>query len=466
MLQIIKEFFEQLERNDIPYVHWKSNARLNDFLMGESDLDLLFYPKDRSSVNTILSKINAKKFEALPVNKFNSIEDFLAVDPETAKLIHFHIHYQLEIGEKNVKRYSVDWLEEVLENRIKDLPTNIWITSHEHEILLLIIRESLRIPPLKSVIARNRIILSDKSLSEFLWLKEKSDDVKFLEIINRLFKDQDRVIEKVNYIYKEGLTVNKVCELRNELFEFRKEYQTNSDAKTLFVLIFEKLRGVLNRNLKKLGIIYPSKRTNNRKGTIIVLTGSDGSGKSTSVHIAAEIFGRKTDVVTLYFGLPKPEKSNYPGLVSFIYKLRLKRLWNLYTKKRNLQRALRLREKGIIVICDRFPQSKYPGFMDGPLAATWKSSANMIKRWFSKYEERVFQQIESESIDMVIKLIVDPLTSHNRGELPLQLAKKKTEIVNDLIYPGASEIQEIDAIENGIEDVRIKVVNLIWSKIR
>ena len=394
MLPILKDFFNNLEEHDVRYVHWKSNERLHSFLNGESDLDLLFSPVDRLKVHEILKKINAKKYNALGSKSYENIEDYLAVDDSTGRLIHFHIHFQLDIGEKGVKRYPVPWLKDVLDNRIKDESSNVWITSHEHEILLLIVREALRIPPLKSFLLPKRIHISDKSHNEFEWLKSRCDEEKLSEIINSLFQSNKGSTDVIFKTYNEGLTVENLCQLGNDLSFFRKKIQTTNDISTVVLLVLHRFKKISSSILKRIDIYSPTQRINSRGGSIIVLTGSDGSGKSTTVQNLYTVFSRKIDVVKLYFGTPKPEKSNFPKVVSLIGKLKLKRLHNLYVKKRNLKKALKLKEKGVLVLCDRFPQSIYPGNMDGPLCSDWKNSKNFLKKWFFQFEKQVFQKIE------------------------------------------------------------------------
>ncbi len=53
MLSVINKFFNKLNENGIVYCHWKSNERIENFLEGESDLDLLFYDSDKEKVKKI-----------------------------------------------------------------------------------------------------------------------------------------------------------------------------------------------------------------------------------------------------------------------------------------------------------------------------------------------------------------------------------------------------------------------------
>lgn len=53
MLKTIKDMLEALEINDIQYCHWKSNEHLEPALNGDTDLDMLFLPEQRSIVDKV-----------------------------------------------------------------------------------------------------------------------------------------------------------------------------------------------------------------------------------------------------------------------------------------------------------------------------------------------------------------------------------------------------------------------------
>jgi hypothetical protein len=466
MLHTLHIFFSALEKENIPYVQWKSNERLGEFLTGESDLDILFVPKDKKKTEKVFKKIGAKKFEALPIGKYPNIEDYLVVDPGTGKLIHLHVHYQLDIGETDVKRYPLPWVEVIINNRIQHPDYPVWISSHEHELLLLMIREALRIHPLKVKYFPSRHKIEKKSLSEFRWLKERVSRERYKEAVCHLLKEYPGAAEQVLSMYDHGLSDESVRKLWAELENLRKRYRTTGDAGTTAILLKKRVKHSVHNILKLLNIRLPQKRINPRGGCIVAITGSDGSGKSTTVEKVAAQCQRKMDVATLYLGLPKPEKSRFPGLVKLIYKLRLKRIWNLCVKQRTLKKALRFRQQGMLVICDRFPQAQFPGVMDGPLAEEWLNSKNPLKKGFARYERKVFESMQSEKTDLVIKLQVDAKTSHIRGKLPLQTAALKTKIAEKTAFPGAGKIHTIHTAENGVDEVIKQTMNEIWEAIK
>ena len=203
MLTKITEFFNLLNEKGIVYCQWKSNERLGSFLKGESDLDLLFYKSDQDKIEEIFANIGAKKFEMSQFSKYKNIVDYLQVDERTGKLIHYHVYFKLELGEPNVKQYLIEWSDEILLNRVKHEQYNVWIPSHEHELVLLILREVLRIPYLKMLIIRNsyfKLNFSSKMISEYNWLKKRADKKILLILLNIFLKIVFHLKKFQNYL--------------------------------------------------------------------------------------------------------------------------------------------------------------------------------------------------------------------------------------------------------------------------
>jgi hypothetical protein len=147
MLGSIKTFYETTNSCGIQWCHWKSNASLDTAVDGGTDLDLLFHAKDRLALEQIFEQIGAVKFQAVKEKRYPEIDDFLLVDKDEGILIHFHVHYQLDIGEKNIKSYRLPFVKEIISSRIKHPDIVFWISRPEIELILLIVRQTLRIPP-------------------------------------------------------------------------------------------------------------------------------------------------------------------------------------------------------------------------------------------------------------------------------------------------------------------------------
>ena len=461
MNKIIDSIFQLLDKSKIQYCHWKSNERLGSFLKGNEDLDLLFDHKDKDLVLNLFYDCGARKFDAIPLNKYENIFDYLIVD-NNSNLIHFHLHFGLDIGEKGIKRYRMPFVKSILNTRVRSNPEGVWIIAPEYELLLLILRLALRMPPivfLKYKFFNKRFDIGEKSLNEFKWLTQKVSFKNFESIILEHFDDTKIVREAIN-IYRNGLTDNGILKLRSAIEVKRRLWMTKKDNYVNLKFFLGRLK---NHPIFKINQSFPVKRINESNGKTIVILGSDGAGKSTLVKNLQNVFSRKIDISCLYMGLPKPSKSENPLLAIFFRRIGLFPLWNLIIKKRNINKAHKFSSAGMLVIFDRFPQYYYKGIMDGPLMHKWSDSYNPVKRIISKIESNLFYKMSLTKIDLVIKLIVDSKTSAKRGQHSIKLAKVKTEIMNNLDCNNARKTIEFNATKMCEKQVLSHASSEIWK---
>lgn len=465
MLASVQRIFETFSDNGILYCHWKSNERLPIFVSGESDLDLLFLPSDKEMVDYIFKTCGAKQFCALPKGKYPNIFDYLIIDDETGNLVHFHVHFGLDIGEKNVKRFAIPWSNDVLKHRVVDERVKVWRSSAEHELLLLILRESLRHPISKrliNAITFRKAKIAEQVLNEFSWLKKRANSRRFDDLVGNFFSEKG-VRDQIERIFNDGISYPALITLSSEMRCFKKNATMGEMSANLLFLV-----RLLNARLSwvKSLLNRPARRVNLRGGTLAVFVGSDGAGKSTVIAGIAKELARKVDCKTFYLGLPKP-KSKSERIIHFgLRKVGLWPLYNLLYKASTLRRARKFSQRGGVALCDRFPQSDFDGIMDGPLLSKWRVKSSYFKRTVASLEHRAFKKIQSHSIDLLVKLNIDALTSSERGALPLETAKKKVKVVRDVSFLGASEVCEIDAAANGIDDVTRLAIAAVWKRVK
>src|SRR6266508_3511029 len=79
-----------------------------------------------------------------------------------------------------------------------------------------------------------------------------------------------------------------------------------------------------------------------------------------------------------------------------------------FEKRAKLRRMIRARNRGLIVICDRYPQSQVPGFNDGPLLAHWGQHSWALCRALARWEARPYDDAALDPPDLVIKLVLAP----------------------------------------------------------
>jgi thymidylate kinase len=125
----------------------------------------------------------------------------------------------------------------------------------------------------------------------------------------------------------------------------------------------------------------------------------------------------------------------FPAIVMYAFTLR---------RIRRYRRMMQLREKGLIIIADRYPQLDIPSASDGPDMSIDAQGSRFVQ-WLARREQTAFEWMTSYRPDLVIRLNVDLDTAcarkpdHQRSVL-----KRKQAIVPLLTFNGA-KIVEIDS---------------------
>lgn len=197
-------------------------------------------------------------------------------------------------------------------------------------------------------------------------------------------------------------------------------------------------------------------RGSRRQGRIIAVIGADGSGKSTLTGELATSLRSGDRVERLYLGsgdgpaawyraplrlarnhLAPPKKSKPAGSRAAEHERRgrglvhaARAVWAVtlaMEKVGKTRRADRWRRRGIIVICDRYPQTSFPGGNDGPLldghASRWP-----LMRALARWESRTYARAAAVLPDLVLKLDVplDTALARRPGLDPAYLAARVT----------------------------------------
>ena len=201
-------------------------------------------------------------------------------------------------------------------------------------------------------------------------------------------------------------------------------------------------------------------------GPVIAIVGTDGSGKSTVGEILIAWLKEKGPAELCHLGkqsanlarnigrLPllgrrmehklnervkKAEASRGPSFIEslgvFVFAVR---------RYRRFKRMLKLRDKGITILTDRFPQIAVPSGLDGPGFARFRTETGLAKK-LAAIEWRQFEWMTSHRPDLVVRLNVDLPTALARkpDHDPERLAEKIAGIPK-LSFRGAP-IADIDA---------------------
>ena len=186
-LGVVTDLFTRLHAGGIVYCHWKSNEHLDASMSGATDFDLLIDRNDAQAVTAIFSELHIKRFEVAPFHRYPGVEDYLCVDPETAKLIHLHVHYQLTVGEKLLNGHRLPWEEIVLSTRELDARHEIYVADPHVELVLLVARAALKLRMRDLLLGTfRRSWFQQKVLREFAWLARRVERERLLDVAGRL----------------------------------------------------------------------------------------------------------------------------------------------------------------------------------------------------------------------------------------------------------------------------------------
>ena len=306
MLKSIERVIASLEERGIKYCHWKSNEHLQEALDGDTDLDILFDPTQRTQLEMVLDTCGLKRFRSTPLMQYNAIEDFIGFDKETAKIWHLHTHYRMTLGEKHLKGYTVNpWGKLLLDNRRKD-ESGIYCSAYEDELILLLVRIALKLRWRDT----GRKVGKDDGI-EFDWLVSHIDYASLEKRAESFVGEQAE--KEILSIVKNGELKKKsqLNKLRKLLLKELKVFSGYTGFGSRWMRTkrewFWFIGGVKRR--RGINSSVPNRRVSPNGGNVITFLGCDGAGKSTTLAYVKNELNKKLDVTTIYFGSGDGESS-------------------------------------------------------------------------------------------------------------------------------------------------------------
>ncbi len=427
---------------------------------------------------------------------FPGLTNYIGYDENTGTLVHIHLHYELTIGTPYLKEYVTPWGSYILQTRIREPETDVWISNPNVELVLLLIRYALKI--------RRWNPLSRKShyshfLEEYEWLIERCDNQSVQEVTTELLNKE--VASQIQQMVSQRPDISQFHALRKVVLPFLNQYSTHRKGMRVILPFVRKgFRGFGKLNEKVLHQPIPTRRTSAPGGVEIAFVGVDGSGKSTNVETLADWLSWKVDIYSVYFGSGDGRSSLLRLPLKKLNDLRnratankstekepslsdetpanphtagsekvgfLKAVWALTLareKKKKRKKARRARNKGMIVIMDRYPQNQYPGLNDGPLLQPWVESDSRILRWLSKWEGGIYKSLHKHPPDLVIKLDTDPeIAKERKPETPMKELQLKSAIIDGLEYMDCRMVSI--STEQELDDVLRQVKTEVWDSI-
>ncbi len=483
-LQIATDLFQLWNDSNVVYCHWKSNEHLLEGLIGKTDLDVLVSPNCIDEARSILCKLEYKCMKSQYGSNYSGVEDWIGYDKATGGMIHIHLHLRMATGHRGLKEYSLPWAEIVLSERILSDRHEVYICPPDYELIILYTRIGLKANLRKSIKAYiGKYHISRDEKREIEYLQKRVNCARVHEIISGQYgKDTDKLFEIIKSAY---LNSCDFLRLKRIASSHMKKYRIESGIK----LVFDRLKyGVLVpvRNVikMKLGILLVTKKTlGEDSGVSIAFMGQDGAGKSTVTNEIKNWLSWKLDVRKVYLGSGDHYFSWRKKLICLLKRSSLgpanvlRGLLSVQDSKalskkvyRSIKKAEKYKNKGGIVLYDRYPQIQFFGINDGPkIREKCKKylSIPIIGQYMkhcADIEESYLKKASEIAPDLVFKLILRPEVSIQRKpQEQLENVRRKHEIIKAVEF-SESEVTTIDA-EMGYDLELIEIKSKIWQMI-
>lgn len=493
-LPVIAAILDAFHKMNIMYCHWKSSEHLGASMLGDTDLDILFDEQSSAGAETILNNYGFKKFVSIKARQYKDIEDFIGLDLASGKIVHVHAHFKLTLGESYLKGYQLNFEKQILESRVFDMEFGIYRIAPAFELVLLYIRYALKI--------RNRDILkyyfkrtvcySKNILTEYQWLKLRCTQEEIRVLLASLFADY---IPIYNLVIRE-FSFKVLMSLSLLIHKQFRQQRLYSPVKATLLRWYREIWIKVYRKVSKFSsqpII--TQRVHPQRGLIVALVGADGSGKSTVIQDIETTFKKKIDVYNLYMGRGKSGKISWQRKILIRFKKsysksieqpvkpthqdfrsNAKRSFrsNLFRcvealavareRRRKLKMIQTAKGKGMLVICDRFPQNQLMGYNDGPVLTYLLHSPNFLFRLLARKEAKTYQLAEDNPPDIVFKLIADAevIAARKPSKASLGTLELKIDGVRRLKFADECNVVTIDA-NRALPDVVISIKADLWT---
>jgi thymidylate kinase len=491
----VKDLLRSFEKYSVDWIHWKSNEHLDASLLGLTDLDLLFRESEEEKVLAALKDAGFLLFSSSAWRQYDKIFDAINVDLATGKIIHAHCHMRLTLGEKFLKSYTVDFENQILENKIKYFENPaINISDYVDELILLLLRDAMKMRTRDRIkfFLKKKFKKSHDFMKEFTWLQERVTEEKLKE--RSLYLLNPSISSAMVELYRDPANFRLFQHLKKEveLFFYQKKYRQMSAVSASFSRWRRELIYLFGRAQKKLKfeLFYFSQRRFLKRGSVIAILGVDGAGKSTITKSIYKDWSKKIDMELAYLGTGDGKKNIIQKLLLLIKKnlgkkttkisknsdkkqntkLKMKHIaWALagaWYKRNEISRIQMITKRGAIVLCDRYPQNQFEEIGDGPKLQSLRLSKSRWKRMAAKLEFKCYEKFISFQPDLVIKLSVSEEVALARkpGDITAEIFKHKNKVLQELKFGQSTKVVTVDADQPLTEVIR-RAKEIIWKNI-
>lgn len=488
-LPVAAELTRALDKVGVRYGVIQDSAGLQKGLAGLDDIDLLVEKADHGTFCAVVAGLNGIRGVSLACydNVCAGREDWFIPDFTHGKYLHLDVHIGLRVGWGFRKRYLLrpdaflcQW------ERVKIGDVNIPVATPDTELRRAITRFAFGswTPPWKSWLALcglgglfSRIILASEEN------QHRSDEILLTcygPAICRIRREDNTLLVHRGDLRKLRRRIRSECGFRGPTIT---DCTVHLVRKTTYLML---------RLVQRLAphSIAPKRRPANG-GLVVALVGPDGVGKSTQVDRLVKTFRWKFGCVKSYAGtgdgkgwwtrklamkLIAPHKHHLKSAIEHKGSSGALRNWTSFVSTAGLafwglliaveryamvRRAHRSATRGLIVICDRWPQSLQRGYLDGPVIPTSADHLPVIKL-LARLERTLYRRMQEMRPHLTLHLVSDYSVSERRkpGGIRKEAFDARLSLMAELrrIDP---EIKIVDASES-METVFCNLFRHVW----
>lgn len=492
---IAATLFRAFDEASVRYGIVQDLATLADAFAGRDDVDLLVDKHDYAAFCSIMGRFHGLRGVSLSCydNVCAGREDWFVPDFSRGGYLHLDTHIGMRVGWEFRKRYlAFDYAAVTSWERICVDGVCVPVVSPEDEIRLAIARFAFRVWALPW----QQWVAIPGDWKDKLAKLPGVPDALGLHVAEYEFGCGQTVKCRIRQ-GEGGLVVDRgdLARLRHSIRE-RSGFSRSGGIVDPAIHLVRKSSYLALRALGRLmpGSV-PAKRRPAAGGIVVALVGPDGLGKSTQVDRLTRLFRWKFGCAKAYVGTGEGSgwwlRKGLQRLV-FPHRRQLKAailrdnegtsqrsrareavlaaglaLWGVLIAIERyavVKRAHRWATRGLIVICDRWPQAQRHGYLDGPMIPPKLLMVRGLA-WLARFEQKLYRKMEDLRPHLTLHLVSDHAVSERRkpGEITKEAFDARLSLMAELRALDEN-IRTIDA-SSGVDAVNRELFKQVWMSL-